>query len=179
TMRELTIDMCQKLGAKNGEIILQTPLFIEKKAPITKITGLMNYELTYHTRIQGKKTEQFLEVKIPTTSLCPCSKEISDYGAHNQRSIINISAQYNQNIEPETLIKIAEESSSCGLYSILKRPDEKKVTESAYENPKFVEDIVRDIYQALKQQPEIINFKVSSENFESIHNHSAYAEIIS
>ncbi|QRN40578.1 MAG: GTP cyclohydrolase I FolE2 [Neisseriaceae bacterium] len=179
TMRELTTNMCHRLEAKGGEIILQAPLFIEKKAPVTQITSLINYEIIYHTRIRDEKIEQFLEVKIPTTSLCPCSKEISDYGAHNQRSIVNILVQYNHDIIPEILIEIAEKSSSCELYSILKRPDEKYVTEKAYENPKFVEDIVRDIYQLLSKQTEIISFKISSENFESIHNHSAYAEIVS
>ena len=114
-------------------------------------------------------------MQVPVTSLCPCSKKISEYGAHNQRSHIIISAELTQDLAVEDLIKIAEQAASCELWGLLKRPDEKYVTERAYDNPKFVEDLVRDIAVALHQEKNIIAYEVSSENFESIHNHSAYA----
>ncbi|MFH4353950.1 MAG: GTP cyclohydrolase FolE2 [Neisseriaceae bacterium] len=179
SIKELTQQLCKQLETTQAEISLTTSLFVEKKAPITQIRGLMDYQVKYHTCVDANEVKQILEVKTPTTSLCPCSKEISAAGAHNQRSVIVIKAQYRGTLFPEQLIEIAEKSSSCDLYSILKRADEKFVTETAYAQPKFVEDTVREAYQALKNIPEIIKFKVASENFESIHNHSAYAEVTS
>jgi GTP cyclohydrolase I len=118
-----------------------------------------------------------MTVVVPVTSLCPCSKKISDYGAHNQRSHVTIAAQVKTPIEIEELIAVAEKAASCELWGLLKRPDEKWVTERAYDNPKFVEDLVRDIALALAEDRRIIGYSVESENFESIHNHSAYAKI--
>ena len=125
----------------------------------------------------GERPQQHLVVSIPVTSLCPCSKEISEYGAHNQRSIITIGANLRAAMDVESIIRIAEDEASCEVYGLLKRPDEKYVTERAYDNPKFVEDLVRDIALRLMQDKRISSWKVISENFESIHNHSAYAEL--
>ena len=120
-----------------------------------------------------------MKILIPVTSLCPCSKEISEYGAHNQRSHVTVTLDCAENVPPEDIIDIIENQASCQLYGLLKRPDEKFVTERAYENPKFVEDIVRDAAAALAADTRISEFMVESENFESIHNHSAYAYIAS
>jgi GTP cyclohydrolase I len=119
----------------------------------------------------------WLKVVVPTTSLCPCSKKISDYGAHNQRSHITLTAKLNAHMWLEELIDVAESQASCEVYGILKRPDEKFVTERAYDNPKFVEDTVRDVAMALNREPRVRAYVVEAENFESIHNHSAYAMI--
>jgi len=137
----------------------------------------MNYQATIFGEHTDGKTEVWLKVVVPTTSLCPCSKEISDYGAHNQRSHVTITAKLRSHLWIEELIEIAESEASCELYGILKRPDEKYVTERAYDNPKFVEDMVRDVATRLNQEDRIGAYMVESENFESIHNHSAYALI--
>ena len=123
-------------------------------------------------------TRSTLEVCVPVTSLCPCSKEISDYGAHNQRSHITIRAELRAPMSIEELVRIAEEEASCQVYGLLKRPDEKFVTERAYENPKFAEDLVRDIAVRLNAEERIGRYRLTAENFESIHNHSAFAEIV-
>jgi GTP cyclohydrolase I len=128
-------------------------------------------------RAKGRPVELTLEVIAPVTSLCPCSKEISEYGAHNQRSHITINTRLRSGMMPEELVRLAEEEASCEVFGLLKRPDEKWVTERAYDNPKFVEDLVRDIALRLMNEPRIAYWTVKSENFESIHNHSAYAEI--
>jgi GTP cyclohydrolase I len=121
------------------------------------------------------RTEMHLRVTVPVTSLCPCSKGISDYGAHNQRSHVTITARLNDHVWIEELIDMAEQEASCELFGILKRPDEKYVTERAYDNPKFVEDLVRDIAVRLNADPRVEGYRIEAENFESIHNHSAYA----
>jgi GTP cyclohydrolase I len=125
----------------------------------------------------GGTVEMALAVTVPVTSLCPCSKEISDYGAHNQRSHLSLRVQLHADMSVEELVRIAEEEASCEVFGLLKRPDEKWVTERAYDNPKFVEDLVRDIALRLQDEPRIGVWSVASENFESIHNHSAYALI--
>ena len=178
SMRELTQELRDCLEAPEAEIYLEAPFFMEKRAPISGQKSLMDYLVAYHIQ-QAKDgaSTQFLQVKVPVTSLCPCSKEISDFGAHNQRSLITIKAQYEGTLEPETLIEIAESEASCDLYSLLKRPDEKYVTERAYTQAKFVEDMARDLYRRLLVVKEIIHFTASSENFESIHNHSAFAKV--
>jgi GTP cyclohydrolase I len=137
----------------------------------------MDYEMTWTVR-QNERQEVLLKLVVPVTSLCPCSKNISDYGAHNQRSHVTITAQLNAELDPEALIRVAEQAASCELWGLLKRPDEKYVTERAYDNPKFVEDLVRDIALGLQHLPSVEGFCVESENFESIHNHSAYAKIV-
>lgn len=172
--------MRQRLTASSGRIELNFPYFIRKQAPVSGVTSLIDVDAGISVsgdQING--SDVTLKVVAPVTSLCPCSKEISDYGAHNQRSHITINATLKDNTEMtiEDLVRIAEEEASCEVFGLLKRPDEKWVTERAYDNPKFVEDLVRDIALRLKQEPRIAHWSVSSENFESIHNHSAYALI--
>jgi GTP cyclohydrolase I len=154
------------------------PYFINKAAPVSQVKSLMDYEVTFLGEIlEGNRYRQTTKVIVPATSLCPCSKKISDRGAHNQRSHITITATTNAFVWIEEIVQMAEKQASCELYGLLKRPDEKHVTERAYDNPKFVEDIVRDVAGALNADPRIDAYVVESENFESIHNHSAYALI--
>jgi GTP cyclohydrolase I len=170
-------EMVDRLEAKAGHIEMHFPYFINKAAPISGVTSLMDYDISFIGEIQNGQKVFTVKVLVPVTSLCPCSKQISDYGAHNQRSHVTITARINAFIWVEEIIRICEESASCELYGLLKRPDEKYVTERAYDNPKFVEDMVRDIAHRLNQEPRIDAYVVESENFESIHNHSAYALI--
>jgi GTP cyclohydrolase I len=170
-------EMTEHLAASAGHIEMTFPYFVMKKAPVSGVESLMNYQATIFGEHRAGKTEVWLKVVVPTTSLCPCSKEISDYGAHNQRSHITLTARLAEHMWLEELIEIAERQASCEVYGILKRPDEKYVTERAYDNPKFVEDTVRDVAMALNKEKRIRAYIVESENFESIHNHSAYAMI--
>jgi GTP cyclohydrolase I len=170
-------EMTERLAATSGHIEMKFPYFVMKKAPVSGVESLMNYQATIFGEHRNGKTEVWLKVVVPTTSLCPCSKEISDYGAHNQRSHITLTARLTEHMWLEELIDIAEREASCEVYGILKRPDEKFVTERAYDNPKFVEDTVRDVAMALNREKRVRAYVVESENFESIHNHSAYAMI--
>lgn len=172
-------EMLKRLNAAEGSILLTFPYFVKKQAPVSKTESLMDYEVTLIADGGHEDCIVSVEVTIAVTSLCPCSKEISQYGAHNQRSHIIINAEYDEKtpFSLEDLIRIGEEEGSCEIWATLKRPDEKYVTERAYENPKFVEDIVRDVAARLNADPRIKAYRVSSENFESIHNHSAYAII--
>jgi len=171
-------DMLVRLEAHSGRIELAFPYFIRKAAPVSGVESLLDYDVTMTVeKRQGEPARQTLRVVAPVTSLCPCSKKISDYGAHNQRSHITLEARLNAPMSIEELVRIAEEEASCEIFGLLKRPDEKWVTERAYDNPKFVEDLVRDIALRLMNEPRITEWKVISENFESIHNHSAYAEL--
>lgn len=170
-------EMTAKLHADSGYIHLQCPFFINKSAPVSGVKSLMDYEVGLSGEWHQDAASVWMKVKVPVTSLCPCSKAISNYGAHNQRSHIDISVQLNAHMPFEDLIEIVESQASCELYGVLKRADEKFVTERAYDNPKFVEDMVRDLAAALKHDKRIKHFVVESENFESIHNHSAYARI--
>jgi len=148
-----------------------------KRAPVSGVESLMDYHAGLIGERRGGHTEMWVKVIVPVTSLCPCSKRISAYGAHNQRSHVTITARLRHHMWIEELIEIAESEASCELYGILKRPDEKYVTERAYDNPKFVEDMVRDVATRLNADDRIAAYVVESENFESIHNHSAYALI--
>ena len=139
--------------------------------------SLLDYRATLAAEMKDGGVETWIKVLVPVTSLCPCSKQISDYGAHNQRSHLTISAKIREHVWLEELIDVAEKEGSCELYAILKRPDEKYVTERAYDNPKFVEDIVRDVATRLNADERIRSYVIEAENFESIHNHSAYARI--
>jgi GTP cyclohydrolase IB len=179
SMQELMTVMLEKLEAQSGYIRIATTYFIEKIAPVSKVKSIMDYQLAFEAEVIHGNTKINVkqEVIVPVKSLCPCSKQISKYGAHNQRSHIYIKALLNRSILADELIKIAEQQASCELWSILKRADEKYVTETAYENPKFVEDLVRDIAVELNQHSAVDSYELSSENFESIHNHSAYAFI--
>jgi GTP cyclohydrolase I len=165
------------LEAPSGQIEMAFPYFIVKKAPVSGAESLMDYQATIRGRHRLGRTDLWLKVTVPVTSLCPCSKSISAYGAHNQRAHISITAKIGASIWFEDLIGMAERVASSELYSVLKRPDEKHVTERAYDNAKFVEDVVRDAALALNKDPRVRSYRVESENFESIHNHSAYAMI--
>jgi GTP cyclohydrolase IB len=169
--------MLERLEADSGYIKISLPYFVRKAAPVSGVESLMDYQVTWESEvIQGNRLTTLTAV-VPVTSLCPCSKKISEYGAHNQRSHVTIAAQLSGPMDVEDLIAVAEEAASCQLWGLLKRPDEKYVTERAYDNPKFVEDLVRDIAIALGNDSRIMGYSVESENFESIHNHSAYAKI--
>lgn len=165
------------LEAPSGQIEMAFPYFIAKRAPVSGAESLMDYRAAILGRHRHGSTELWLKVTVPVTSLCPCSKSISAYGAHNQRAHITITAKIGASIWFEDLIGVAEGVASSELYSVLKRPDEKYVTERAYDNAKFVEDVVRDAALVLNREPRVLSYKVESENFESIHNHSAYAMI--
>jgi GTP cyclohydrolase I len=177
SFRDMLTEMTQKLDARSGHIEMQFPFFVMKKAPVSGVESLMNYQASLIGELHDGKPDLWIKVVVAVTSLCPCSKRISDYGAHNQRSHITIKARIEDHMWLEELIDIAEDEASCEVYGILKRPDEKYVTERAYDNPKFVEDIVRDVAVRLNAESRIRAYVVEAENFESIHNHSAYALI--
>jgi GTP cyclohydrolase IB len=177
TFRALLADMLAKLESQAGRIEVSFPYFVKKVAPVSGVASLLDYEVTLTGDTRDGVTRLFLKVLVPVTSLCPCSKKISEYGAHNQRSHVTINAELAGDLPVEDLIRIAEEEASCELWGLLKRPDEKYVTERAYENPKFVEDLVRDVAVRLNADPRIAAYVLEAENFESIHNHSAYAVI--
>ncbi|OAM32929.1 GTP cyclohydrolase [Eikenella sp. NML03-A-027] len=179
SLHQLTLDMLERLDAQAGRINISFPFFRKKAAPVSGITSFLDYAVTWQGEVSASgEYSHRIKVLAPVTSLCPCSKEISQYGAHNQRSHVTVTLTcHKQEVSIEEIIDLVENKASCQLYGLLKRPDEKYVTEHAYENPKFVEDMVRDIAVALKNDPRIDRFSVESENFESIHNHSAYALI--
>jgi len=177
SFKNMLVEMNKRLEAESGHIEMIFNYFVRKTAPISGVKSLLDYEVTFIGEITGKTPSITVKVVVPVTSLCPCSKEISDYGAHNQRSHVTITAKTNGFLWIEDIIDLVEKEASCELYGLLKRPDEKYVTEHAYNNPKFVEDIVRDIAAKLNQDDRIAGYIVESENFESIHNHSAYAMI--
>jgi len=168
--------MKEKLGAGSAHVEIEFPYFIEKKAPASGAKSLMEYTCEFSASLSSE-FDFILGIKVPLTSLCPCSKELSHYGAHNQRSIMTVRVRYREFVWIEDLIEIVEGCGSSPVYSLLKREDEKFVTEKAYENPKFVEDMVREATQKLLAMEKITWFSVEAENFESIHNHSAYAAI--
>ena len=177
SFRSMLIEMTQRLDAESGHIDMSFPFFVMKRAPVSGVESLMDYHASLIGEITHGEASMWVKVVVPVTSLCPCSKKISDYGAHNQRSHVTIKARLAEHMWIEELIGIAESEASCELYGILKRPDEKYVTERAYDNPKFVEDMVRDVAVRLNNEARIQAYVVESENFESIHNHSAYALI--
>ncbi|MGA8862958.1 MAG: GTP cyclohydrolase FolE2 [Gallionella sp.] len=170
-------EMVERLEAKSGYIEMSFPYFVNKTAPVSGVQSLLDYDVTLIGETVNGKPSVTMKVLVPVTSLCPCSKKISDRGAHNQRSHVTLSIRTNEFVWIEDVIRIAEDQASCELYGLLKRPDEKFVTERAYDNPKFVEDIVRDVATVLDKDKRIDAYIVESENFESIHNHSAYALI--
>ena len=177
TFRSMVREMVTKLEAESGHIEMSFPYFVSKRAPVSGVASLMDYEVTFVGEIRDGKEVFTLKVLVPVTSLCPCSKKISERGAHNQRSHVTVSANINTFVWIEDIIDRVEGQASSELWGLLKRPDEKYVTEHAYDNPKFVEDMVRDIAAELNADPRIDAYVVESENFESIHNHSAYAMI--
>lgn len=177
TFPNLVRNMLKLLNASDGMIEVTFPYFIKKQAPISQVESLMDYEITLSCEISNNQMEIWQKVLVPVTSLCPCSREISSYGAHNQRSHISVKALLKDEFPLDEIIAKIEKQGSCELYGLLKRPDEKFVTERAYENPKFVEDLVRDVAGILNADDRIIAYTLEAENFESIHNHSAYAMI--
>ena len=177
SFKHMLIEMSERLEARTGHIEMSFPYFINKAAPVSGVKSLMDYQVTFIGEINDKRHTMTIKVLVPVTSLCPCSKEISDRGAHNQRSHVTLTVRTNTFVWVEDLIDLVEKQASCELYGLLKRPDEKYVTERAYDNPKFVEDMVRDVAAMLNKDTRIDGYCVESENFESIHNHSAYAMI--
>ena len=174
----ILLEMKLKLKAKSAHLEVEFPYFVEKEAPVTRSKSLMEYICRFcGSSNQREKDDFYVGIVVPITTVCPCSKEISKFGAHNQRSIVTVRLRFKKFIWIEDIIQLIEDCASCDLYSILKRPDEKYVTEKAYKNPMFVEDVVREIAKRLKRDLNITWFAVESENFESIHNHSAYAYV--
>ncbi|MBN2060360.1 MAG: GTP cyclohydrolase I FolE2 [Deltaproteobacteria bacterium] len=169
-------EMKERLDAKSAHMEVTFPYFIMKRAPVSGSEGLMEYKCTFKGLLNNS-SDIITTIYVPISTLCPCSKEISDFGAHNQRGEVKLQVRFKKFIWIEDLIRLVEESASSDVYSVLKREDEKYVTERAYQNPKFVEDIVRDIAEKLNRDPNITWFAVESENYESIHNHNAYAYI--
>ena len=173
---EILDEVKSRLNAESAHMEITFPYFINKMAPVTGSEGLMEYKCTFKGYL-NKGIDIVTIIHVPISTLCPCSKEISDFGAHNQRGIVTLQVRFKKFIWIEDLIKLVEEAASSEVYSVLKREDEKFVTEKAYQNPMFVEDIVRDIALKLNDDSNITWFAVESENFESIHNHNAYAYI--
>jgi GTP cyclohydrolase I len=165
------------LDAPGGRVEIAFPFFVRKTAPVSGVESLLDYEVRIVGELAAGRYRQTVSVEAPVTSLCPCSKEVAEYGAHNQRSTITITARSSRPLFLTELIRVAEDEASCELFGILKRADEKYVTERAYDNPRFVEDLVRGVALRLESDPRIDGFVVEAENFESIHNHSVYARI--
>lgn len=180
-MRALLKDMLTRLCASTGRLEVSLPFFMMKSAPVSGVQSMMDYRCRWIADQSPHGQSISCEVKVPVKSLCPCSKEISEYGAHNQRSEVTVSIELSENAEfsVELLVRQIESQASCELWGLLKRPDEKYVTERAYDNPKFVEDLVRDVAQTVGGMAGVTSYQVEAENFESIHNHSAWARIVS
>ena len=171
-------EMRRVLNAERAFGELRFPFFIEKYAPVTKKAGMMGYDCAYGGEVSETESRFWVSAKVPITTVCPCSKAISERGAHNQRGIVTVKVENTSFFWLEDVIKAVEDAASCSLYSVLKREDEKFVTETAYDNPRFVEDMVREVYLALKNfkaEKPFSYFSIECENFESIHNHNAYA----
>jgi GTP cyclohydrolase I len=177
TFKDMLTEMAERLESEAGHIEMRFPFFVNKKAPVTGVESLLDYDVTLIGEVRDGKPTLSVKVVVPVTSLCPCSKEIADYGAHNQRSHVTVEARIRGFLWIEELIELVEAEASSELFGLLKRPDEKFVTERAYDNPKFVEDTVRDVARRLNDDARIEAYVVEAENFESIHNHSAYALI--
>lgn len=183
--RELTVasiaampkELLSRLNARKAHVEMRFPYFRAKRAPITKAEGLLDYGVIFEVNAEGEEIDYVVTVEVPVATLCPCSKAISERGAHNQRGLVTFSVRFRQPIWIEDLIELVEASASSELYSVLKRPDEKYVTEAAYDNPVFVEDLVRSVAQKANSHQKIKWFRVEAENFESIHNHNAWAVI--
>lgn len=165
----------EKLHAQSAHMEIFFPYFIEKRAPVTKARSLMEYGCRFCGANDGEKTDFQVGMVVPVTTVCPCSKEISAAGAHNQRSLVTVTVRFKKFFWIEDIIRLIEDSASGEVYSLLKRPDEKFVTEKGYQNPMFVEDVVRNVAQQLNRIDNFPWYSVEAENFESIHNHSAYA----
>lgn len=176
-IRDILEQLQAKLSATTAHVDFEFPFFLEKAAPVTGARGLLDYTARFDATLSGTAMDFVVVVVVPITTLCPCSKAISARGAHNQRGQVTFAVRFRQPIWIEDLIRMVEESASSELFSLLKRPDEKAVTERAYDNPVFVEDLVRNVAARADLHPDILWFCVEAENFESIHNHNAYARI--
>jgi GTP cyclohydrolase I len=174
-IRKLLEDLVGRLDSKNAHIDFEFPFFLEKRAPVTQSAGMMDYTVHFSATMEEGVVDFIVTAVVPVTTLCPCSKAIAARGAHNQRGNVTFAVRFRKPVWIEDLIRIVEESASSELYSLLKRPDEKEVTERAYDNPVFVEDLVRNVAERAEAHEEITWFKVEAENYESIHNHNAYA----
>ncbi len=168
-------EMQKQLDSQIAHLEMAFPFFLEKAAPVTGKTGLMDYQARFDATANGPEIDFVLEVRANVTTLCPCSKAISKAGAHNQRGQVTVQLRSDETVWIEDIIELIEKSASCELFSLLKRPDEKHVTEQAYDNPVFVEDLVRNVALRLNAHPHVTWYKAEAENFESIHNHNAYA----
>ena len=178
SISRIPAELLERLDAQRAHVEFRFPFFLEKKAPVTKSSGLLDYEVIFEIDATREKQDFVLTVLVPVTTLCPCSKAISARGAHNQRGIVTFAVRFQEDpVWIEDLIRLVEAGASCELYSLLKRPDEKHVTEEAYDNPVFVEDLVRNIAAASNVQEDLAWYRVEAENFESIHNHNAYAVV--
>jgi len=177
SFKHMLQEMVTHLDAEAGHIEMNFPYFVDKPAPVSGVKSLMDYDVTLLGEIRDNTPRVDIKVMVPVTSLCPCSRQISERGAHNQRSHVTVKVCTRDFVWIEDIIDLVEKQASCELYGLLKRPDEKHVTERAYDNPKFVEDMVRDVAASLNADDRIVAYTVESENFESIHNHSAYALI--
>ncbi len=183
--RELTVanaaaiplELRRRLDARRAHIELRFPYFRAKPAPVTRAEGLIDYGVVFEINTEDDRADFIVTVEVPVTTLCPCSKAISARGAHNQRGIVSLAVRFSTPVWIEDLIELVESSASSPLYSILKRPDEKFVTEAAYDNPVFVEDLVRNVALKANDHPHLTWYHVEAENFESIHNHNAWAMI--
>ena len=176
-LRDFVSALVARLHAPGGSVEIEFPFFVRKIAPVSGVASLIDYDVRLTAELSRGRFASTVSVRAPVTSLCPCSKEISEYGAHNQRSLVTITVRPRETAGIGELLRIAEDEASCELYGILKRADEKYVTERAYDNPRFVEDLVRGVASRLAADPRFSAYTVEAENFESIHNHSAYARI--
>ncbi len=170
-------ELLKRLNAERAHVEFRFPYFRTKAAPVSKSAGMIDYGVCFEVNATAQDVDFIVTVEVPVATLCPCSKAISDRGAHNQRGLVTFAVRFTQPVWIEDLIELVEASASCQLYSLLKRPDEKFVTEAAYDNPVFVEDLVRNVAVRAARHPHIKWFKVEAENFESIHNHNAYAMV--
>ena len=177
SLRQRHAAMLERLHASEGRIEAAFTFFLRKRAPVSGLQSQLDYQGRWIAETRTGQTTLWAEVAVPVKSLCPCSKEISDYGAHNQRSLVTLRVELLEPIEWHELVRFAEDEASSELWPMLKRADEKWVTERAYENPKFVEDLIRDVALRLEREPRIGRYAVEVENFESIHNHSAWARV--
>jgi GTP cyclohydrolase I len=177
TFQQILEEMREKLDAESAHMEIEFPYFIEKEAPVSGAKSLMEYQCGFFGESNGRKNDFLVGITVPVTTVCPCSKEISSVGAHNQRSIVKLKVKFKKFFWIEDIIKLVEDSASSEVYSLLKRPDEKYVTEKAFGKPMFVEDVVRSLAEKLNETDNIISYHVEAENIESIHNHSAYAYI--
>jgi GTP cyclohydrolase I len=176
-IRNILDQLTKQLESDCAHLEFEFPFFLEKKAPVTNSIGLMDYSAKFQATLERGKVDFLVQVIVPVTTLCPCSKAISKSGAHNQRGHVTLAIRCRKPMWIEDMIRLVEDSASSELYSLLKRPDEKAVTERAYDNPVFVEDLVRNVAVRCEADPNIVWFRVEAENFESIHNHNAYALI--